>query len=68
MLIERGLNLGQLLYLMPDEASYAEADCLRSRLLRDHLGERTEAISRTVWDDLVSECMPHVDGAAVVRR
>ena len=68
MLIERGLNLGQLLNLMPDDATYIEAEALRSILLRDYLGRRTESIARPVWDALVGECMPMVDCAAVDRR
>ena len=68
MLIERGLNLGQLLYLMPDDATYHEAYALRDILLRDYLGRRTESIARPVWDALVAECMPLVDCAAVERR
>ncbi len=68
MLIERGLNLGQLLYLMPDDATYVEAEALRAILLRDYPGQRTEDIARPVWDALVGECMPLVDCAAVERR
>ena len=68
MLIERGLNLGQLLYFMPDDATYVEAEALRAVLLRDYLNQRTESIARPVWDALVGECMPMVDCAAVERR
>ena len=68
MLIERGLNLGQLLYFMPDDATYVEAEALRAVLLRDYLNQRTESIARPVWDALVDECMPMVDCAAVERR
>lgn len=68
MLIERGLNLGQLLYLMPDDATYVEAEALRAVLLRDYLGQRTESIPLPIWDVLVAECMPLVDCAAVERR
>jgi hypothetical protein len=67
MLIKHGLNLGQLLYLMPDDATYHEAYTLRDVLLRDYLGQRTEAIPRPVWDALVNECMPVIDCAAVER-
>ena len=68
MLIAPGLNLGQLLYLMPDDATYVEAEALRAALLRDYLNQRTESIARPVWDALVAECMPMVDCAAVERR
>ena len=68
MLIERGLNLGQLLYFMPEDATYIEAEALRAILLRDYLNQRTESIPRPVWDALVGECMPMVDCAAVERR
>ena len=68
MLIAPGLNLGQLLYLMPDDATYVEAEALRAILLRDYLNQRTESIARPVWDALVGECMPMVDCAAVERR
>jgi hypothetical protein len=68
MLIERGLNLGQLLYLMPEDATYHEADALRDILLRDYPGQRTEAIPRPVWAALVSDCMPVIDCAAIERR
>lgn len=68
MIIERGLNLGQLLNLMPDDATYIEAEALRSILLRDYLGRRTESIPRPVWDALVAECMPLIDCSAIERR
>ena len=67
MLIERGLNLGQLLYEMPEDATYHEAYTLRDILLRDYLGQRTESIARPVWDALVGECMPMVDCATAER-
>ena len=38
MLIERGLNLGQLLYLMPDDATYHEAYALRDILFSEGSG------------------------------
>lgn len=67
MLIERGLNLGCLLYLMPEDATYHEAYTLRDVLLRDYLGQRTEDIPKETWDALVLDCMPVLDCAAVER-
>ena len=67
MLIERGLNLGQLLYLMPDDATYHEAYALRDILFRDYLGQRTEDIPRETWDAIVLDCMPAIDCATAER-
>jgi hypothetical protein len=67
MLITPGLNLGQLLYQMPDDATYHEAYTLRDILLRDYLGQRTEEIPRETWDAIVLDCMPILDCAAVER-
>ena len=64
MLIAPGLNLGQLLNLMPDDATYVEAEALRAILLRDYLGQRTEDIPRETWDAIVLGCMPVLDCAA----
>ena len=63
MLIERGLNLGRLLEMMPDDATYHEAYTLRDILLRDYLGQRTEDIPRETWDAIVLGCMPVLDCA-----
>ena len=67
MLIERGLNLGRLLCLMPDDATYIEAEALRAVLRRDDLGQRTEDIPRETWDAIILDCMPVLDCAAVER-
>ena len=64
MLIAPGLNLGRLLCLMPDDATYHEAYTLRDVLLRDYLNQRTEDIPRETWDAIVNDCMPVLDCAA----
>jgi hypothetical protein len=63
MLIAPGLNLGQLLYQMPDDATYHEAYTLRDILFRDYLGQRTEDIPRETWDAIILDCMPVLDCA-----
>ena len=67
MLIVPGLNLGQLLYQMPDDATYHEAYTLRDILLRDYLGQRTEDIPREAWAAIISDCMPAIDCATAER-
>ena len=67
MLITPGLNLGQLLHLMPDDATYHEAYTLRDILLRDYLGQRTEDIPKEAWDAIINDCMPAIDCATAER-
>ena len=67
MLIVPGLNLGHLLYQMPDDATYHEAYTLRDILLRDYLGQRTEDIPKETWDAIVLGCMPALDCATAER-
>lgn len=53
MIIERKMDLGQLLNLMPDDATYAEADRFRSALVREFYGLNTSDVPRQAWDALL---------------
>lgn len=68
MIIEPGMNLGQLLYLMPDDATYAEADKLRAVLLRDYRGAATQDIPRATWRALVGGIMTDVQPCSYTNR
>lgn len=57
MIIEPRMNQGQLLELMPTDATYHEAFTLRALLLRDYLGQRTQDIPAPVWRDISNEAM-----------
>lgn len=54
MIIARDMNLGQLLYLMPDDATYAEADRFRAALARAFPGVYASDVPRHAWDALLA--------------
>jgi hypothetical protein len=68
MIVERGMNLGQLLYIMDPDATYADAEAMRVLLVRDYCGHDTGTIPKHAWAALAGEAMPVVDCAAIERK
>ena len=55
MIVTRTMNLGQLLYLMPDDATYADAERLRSLLVEHFPDTFTSMIPTAMLAALVTE-------------
>jgi hypothetical protein len=68
MIIAHAMNLGQLLELMPADATYHEAYTLRAALIRDYHGQRTQDIPAPVWADLITDAMKDIELCQVIRR
>lgn len=68
MIIAHAMNLGQLLELMPTDATYNEAFTLRAALIRDYHGQRTQDIPAPVWADLINNAMKDIEPCQANRR